>query len=166
MPDEKGSQDLEIYLKDHYAAAVGAVELLEHLEKVHGDDPLGVFFTKLRTDVQADHEQLHNLMAALDFEESSVRNAGAWMAEKFGRAKLGFSAGEEGRLRLLQSLESLSLGITGKQLLWRALRAVDASSAVLEQTDFDHLEKRAQEQLERVEGKRLEAARAVFQRQG
>lgn len=162
MSEDKSSEDLEVYLKDHYAGAVGALELLDHLGKAHADDQLGPFFRELHSDVKADHEQLHNLMTALGFEESSVRNAGAWMAEKIGRAKLGFSASEDAKLRLLQSLETLFLGITGKQILWRALRAVKDASPILEQTDFDHLEKRALEQLDRVEVQRIEAARAAF----
>lgn len=101
-------------------------------------------------------------MTALDFEESSAPNAGARMAGKFGRAKLGFPTGEGGKLRLGQSLESLFLGITGKQILRRALRAVKDASPILQQTDFDHLERRAIEQLDRVEVRRVEAARAAL----
>lgn len=162
MPDEKSHEDLAIYLKDHYAGAVGALELLEHLSKQHADNRLGAFFTLLHADVEADHIQLHNLMEALAIEESSVRNAGAWMAEKFGRAKLGFTVGEDAKLRLLQSLESLYLGITGKRLLWRALRAASQSSPVLRKTDFDQLEERAIEQADRVEAERLKAAQAAL----
>ena len=162
MAEKKSSEDLEVYLKDHYAGAVGALELLEHLGKAHAGDPLGEFFRGLESDVKADHEQLHNLMTTLGFEESGVRNAGAWVAEKVGRVKLGFSAGEEAKLRLLQSLESLFLGITGKQILWRALRATSDAWPTLQQTDFDHLERRALEQLERVEAQRIEAARGAF----
>jgi hypothetical protein len=162
MSDEGSKDELEIYFKDHYAGAVGALELLEHLIKAHAGTPLAAFFAELHADVKADHEQLHNLMTALGFEESSVRNAAAWMAEKVGRAKLGFSGGESSDLRLLQSLETLFLGITGKQLLWRALRAAKESSPILQQTDFEQLEKRAAEQSERVEARRLETAHVVF----
>jgi len=160
MPDE--NKQLEVYLKDHYAGGVLALELIEHSMKEHEGTPLSVFFGELGGDVKADHEQLHNLMTTLGFEESGVRNAGAWMAEKLVRAKLGFSGGEASELRLLQTLESLFLGITGKQLLWRALQAMRDSSPVLQRTDFEHLEKRAIEQLERVEAKRLAAAKELL----
>ena len=101
-------------------------------------------------------------MTVLGVADSGVRNAGAWVAEKFSRAKLGLSDGEVSGLRLLQTLESLALGITGKRLLWRALGAIRQASPALQQTDFEHLEKRAIEQADRVEIKRLETARAVF----
>ncbi len=72
--------------------------------------------------MKADHEQLHEIMTALGIEESNARNAGAWMAEKFGRGKLGFGGGATSGIRLLQALETLAIGITGKLLMWRALK--------------------------------------------
>ncbi len=135
------------------------MELIEHMSKAHVDDALGSFFSQLLEDVKADHDQLHNLMSALGFDESGVKNAGAWMAEKVGRAKLGFSAGEDAKLRLLQSLESLYMGITGKRLLWSALDAVKNLSPVLQKTDFERLEMRALEQAGKIDRKRLETAR-------
>ena len=159
---EQSRRDLAVYLEDHYAGAVGAIELLTHLTEAHKHKPLESFFRDLHAEVTADHKQLHNLMAALGLQESKVRNAGAWIAEKLGRAKLGFSADETGDLRLLQALESLFLGITGKQALWRALAVARETSPVLQQTDFVGLEERASEQASRVEMKRLETARAIF----
>jgi hypothetical protein len=161
MSDEAKKQ-LEIYLQDHYAGAISALELIEHSIKEHEGEPLAAFFGELLSDVKADHEQLHNLMTALGFEESGTRNAGAWIAEKLGRAKIGFSGGDASELRLLQTLETLCLGVAGKRLLWRALQAARDASPVLERTDFDQLAKRATEQLERIEAQRLDAAKAAF----
>jgi hypothetical protein len=101
-------------------------------------------------------------MQALGFEESSLRDAGAWMAEKLSRAKIGLTVGEGARLRLFQALETLLVGITGKRLLWQALMAVKDSSPILQRTDLARLEARAIEQAERVEMQRLSAARATF----
>jgi hypothetical protein len=160
---KENKDDLGIYLKDHYAGGVGATELLQHLIKAHESEPLGIFFQGLLEDVSADLKTLHRLMTGLGLEESSVRNAGAWMAEKFARAKLGFGGGQDG-LELLQALETLFIGITGKRLLWRALAKVDRADWVLHETDFNQLEKRALEQLDRVEAKRLALAGATFLR--
>ncbi len=157
MPNAK--EQLEVYLQDHYAGAVGALELITHSIEAHEDTPLAKFFEELHGDVKSDHEQLHHLMTALGFEPSGTRNAGAWVAEKLGRLKVGFSGGESSELRLLQTLEGLYLGISGKRLLWRALRAAAASSPILQKTDFASLEQRAIEQAERVEAQRLAAAR-------
>ncbi|HEY3600621.1 MAG TPA: hypothetical protein VGK72_01545 [Chthoniobacterales bacterium] len=162
MSDGDAAKHLKVYLQDHSAGAVGALELLDHLSDAYRSDPLGAFFTELRSDIEADHNQLHNLMSALGLEESSLRNAGAWMAEKIGRIKLGITSEEDAKLRLLQALETLLIGITGKKMLWRALAAVRESSPVLQRTDFAQMESRAAEQARRVEEQRLLAAQAAF----
>jgi hypothetical protein len=101
-------------------------------------------------------------MEALGFKESSIRDAGAWIAEKFTRLKVGFTAAEGADLRLLQSLEVLLIGVTGKKHLWLALNAAKSGEPVLEQTDFARLIERAEEQLQGIEERRLEAARSAF----
>jgi hypothetical protein len=148
MSDAAKGDEIEIYLKDHYAGGIGALQLLEHSIETHAGTPLAAFFAELHDDIKADHDQLHNLMTALGVADSDARNAGAWLAEKFSRAKLGFSGGDGSGLRLLQTLESLTLGITGKRLLWRAM--------------YEIRQQRAIEQSNRVEIKRLETARSVF----
>jgi hypothetical protein len=162
MSDAAHGDEIEIYLKDHYAGGIGALQLLEHSIEAHAGTPLAAFFAELHGDIKADHDQLHNLMTALGVVDSDARNAGAWLAEKLSRAKLGFSGGDGSGLRLLQTLESLTLGITGKRLLWRALHAIRQSSPVLQRTDFEYLEQRAIEQSNRAEIKRLETARSVL----
>jgi hypothetical protein len=155
------NKELGTYLRDHYAAGVGAIELLEHQARTHKDKPLGAFFKSLLADVTLDLETLHGLLFTLGFEESRVRNAGAWMAEKLGRAKLGFSSETYG-LPLLQALETLAIGITGKRLLWRALSEVRRADPAHQEIDFAALEKRAVDQFERVEAARLKIAIATF----
>ena len=150
---------LELHLRDHYAAAVGAMELIDHSIDSHKGTPWATFFAELKSEVQTDREQLHNLMETLGFAESSLRNAGAWLAEKLARAKLGWTGNGAAELRLLQTLDSLFLVVTGKQLLWRTLHAIRDSSPVLEKTDFVLLEDRALDQLDKIEEKRLQAAR-------
>ncbi|CAN5584728.1 hypothetical protein BH20VER3_BH20VER3_15220 [soil metagenome] len=160
MPDEESKEQLEVYLQDHYAGGIGALELIEHSIKAHAGTPLAGFLEDLRADVKADHQQLENLMSALGFEPSGMRNTGAWMVEKFGRAKIGFSGGESSELRLFQTLEGLYLGITGKLLRRRALEATKNAAPALQKTDFAQLAARASDQLERVETERITAAGA------
>ena len=74
MGDEQSKKDLEIYLRDHYAGAVSALELLEHLIKAHEDDSLGDFFYQLRAEIKADHQQLHNLMEALGLGKQPAKH--------------------------------------------------------------------------------------------
>ena len=158
---KESNEELGTYLKDHYAGGVGAVELLEHSAKTHEEKPLGTFFKRVLADVRVDLETLHEILSALGFEESRVRNTGAWVAEKLGRAKLGFGDETDG-LPLFQALEMLAIGITGKRLLWRALREVRNTHPALQKIDFGALEKRALEQFDRVETARLNMATATF----
>ena len=156
-------KELATYLNDHVAGAVAAVELLEHLIESHRGTPLEKFFENLRADVVADLEVLRKLLQRFS-KESVIRKAGAWIAEKMARAKIKVAGDKAGELGLVQALEILVLGITGKQLLWRALSASLGDSPLLRGVDLGKLEERAIDQLERVETRRLEAARQVFLR--
>jgi hypothetical protein len=154
--------ELNNYLNDHLAGSVGALELLDRLIDFYREKPLEHFFRNLRDEIQHDQEQLKDLIQKLGAEESAVRKAGAWMAEKLSRAKIGLSESAEGEIGLLLALEALVLGITGKRSLWRALQAASRSVPQLARLDYAGLEKRAIEQCERVEAKRLETARTAF----
>ena len=153
---------LASYLNDHLAGSVAAIELLDHLSKTYEGKPLAKFFTELRGDVSADQEVLRKLLKRFKAKESVVRKAGAWITEKFGWAKLQASGENVGEMGLVQALEVLVLGITGKQLLWRSLSATFGTSPLLNGVELEKLEERAIEQIERVETKRLEAAREAF----
>ena len=155
--------ELTNYLNDHLAGSVGALELLDRLIDTYREKPLEHFFQDLRNDIRHDQEQLKELMQKLEAEESAVRKAGAWVVEKLSRAKIDLSESAEGEPGLFLALEALVLGITGKRSLWRALQAASRTVPQLARLDYDGLEKRAIEQCERVEAKRLEAARTVFQ---
>jgi hypothetical protein len=157
-------KELTSYLNDHLAGSVAAIELLDHLIKAYEGKPLAKFFQDLRNEVSADQDVLRKLLQKFKGKESAMRKAGAWIVEKFSRAKIQASGEKLGEMGLVQALEVLVLGITGKQLLWRALSATIGSSPLLKGVDLGRLEERAIEQIERVEAKRLEAAREAFLR--
>lgn len=152
------------YLNDHLAGSVSAIELLDHLIKSHQDEPLGKFLEELRTDVVADQEVLKKIVQRFNANESAIRKAGAWLVEKIAQVKLAAAGQKKWQLGLMQALEVLVLGITGKQLLWRALNSAIGSSPLLRGIDLARLEERAIEQIERVETQRLEIAREVLLR--
>jgi hypothetical protein len=155
-------KQLAVYLNDHLAGSVAAIELLDHLIKTYQGQPLAKFFADLRDDVSADQEVLRKLLKKFKAGESPIRKAGGWLAEKFSRVKLLAGGEKVGELGSVQALEALVLGITGKQLLWRSLSATIGNSPLLKGIDLEQLEERAIEQIERVEAKRLETAREAF----
>jgi hypothetical protein len=156
--------DLFDYLNDHLAGSVAALELLDRLIAAYEGKPLERFFRDLRADIHEDQEQLKDLIQKLGAHESTVRKAGAWIAEKLSRPKIDL--GDEGKIEvgLFLALEALILGITGKRSLWRALHAASRTVPELARVDYSGLEKRAIEQCERVEARRLEIARSVFKK--
>ena len=156
------NKQIATYLNDHLAGSVAALELLDHLEAAHAGMPLERVFVELREDIKADRQELEALMSRLQVAQSRARKATAWIAEKFTELKLRMddSAGEA--LRLLEALEALSLGIAGKETLWRSLRAAAEEAPELQGADYERLVKRAEEQRHRVEVRRLEAAKKAF----
>src|SRR5437870_3865010 len=118
-------RELDSYLNDHLAGSVGALELVDHWSELYDGRPLAKFLSALRKDIKADQKTLRELMRALGTKESSVRPAGAWVAEKLSRARFAVASDDAGGLGLVLALETMVMGITGKKLLWRALAASD-----------------------------------------
>ena len=156
------NEHLATYLNDHLAGSVVAVELMQSLESSHENTPVATFVRELRGDIEADQKQLQRLMSSLEITESRTRKASAWLTEELTALKLRFDDSEDGNLRLFESFEALSLGIEGKQSLWRALSAAAEISPELRILDYGVLQQRAQEQRDRVESKRIEVARKIL----
>jgi hypothetical protein len=153
-------KDLNSYLNDHLAGSVSALELLAYWAHLHEGKPLGGFFSQIETDIRADQSTLRDVMRRLNIEESNIRQAGAWAAEKVGRARLMIAGDQRGSLGLVLTLEGLIMGIVGKKLMWRALAA--ANLPQLSDYDFKELEHRAEQQTERIETERMRAGRQAF----
>ena len=150
------------YMKDHFAGSVAAVELLNHLISSHRGKTHEQFFVRLREEVVEDQEVLQGLLHDLDAEGGALRNTTAFLGEKFARIKLLLENPSGGQLARLEKLEALALGIEGKRALWRALLAVAEEIPALRKVDFAGLDQRADDQRERVESRRIEAARDAF----
>ena len=153
-------KELDSYLNDHLAGSISALELIAHWVEVHKGEPLGSFFLETEREIKADQDTLRDVMRRLGFEESKMRQAGAWVAEKVGRARLIIAGDEPGSLGLVFTLEGLIMGVTGKKLMWRALAATKLSQ--LNNFNFEQLQRQADEQVERLEAERMSAIREAF----
>jgi hypothetical protein len=153
-------KDLDSYLNDHLAGSISALELIAHWVEVHKGEPIGNFFAETEREIKADQDTLRDVMHILGIEESKVRQAAAWAAEKVGRARLMIAGDEQGSLGLVLTLEGLVMGVTGKKLLWHALAAAKLSR--LNSYNFEQLQRRAEQQVERIEAERISAVRQVF----
>jgi len=101
-------------------------------------------------------------MKALGIEESKIRSAGGWMAEKASRLKLRVTDFGEPNLALLQSLEILSLGVIGKRQLWQTLKSAIGPAARAAGLDLARLDKRAAAQFDCVKEEAFKVAREIF----
>jgi hypothetical protein len=153
-------KDLDSYLNDHFAGSISALEVIAHWAEAHKGERLGSFFVEIEREIKADQETLRDVMRNLGVEESKVRQVGAWAAEKIGRARLIIAGDEPGSLGLVLTLEGLIMGVTGKKLLWVALEAAELPR--LNSYNFEQLQRRAEQQVERIEAERISAVRQTF----
>jgi hypothetical protein len=153
-PRAKGN--LATYLNDHLAGSVVAIELMEHLEKVHAGSELATKLSEIRAEILRDRGELEAIMHRQRIEQSSTRKVMAWLSEKFAEIKLGLDDPAGGSLHLLEALEAVAVGIDGKRALWRALNAAQIDA--LSDTDLQRLDQRALHQRGEMELLRLKAA--------
>jgi len=152
---------LSIYLQDHLAGATAGVYLARRAAKHNAGTPTGRRLAQIAHEVESDRETLRAFMQELGVRESRAKNAAARLAEHLSRLKPnGRGHGDTLMLRM-HELETLSLGIAGKQALWEALRMAPESAAVAN-LDLDALHERARSQRERVELERTALARAAL----
>lgn len=153
-------KDLDSYLNDHLAGSISALEALAYWAEAHKGEPLGSFFVEIEREIKADQDTLRDVMRALEVEESTVRKTGGWAAEKVARARLIIAGDEIGSLGLVLTLEGLIMGVTGKKGMWVALAV--AKLPQLSGYNLEQLQRRAEQQLERIEAQRILAIRQAF----
>ena len=150
---------LAIYLQDHHAAGVAGARVAKRAAlaidyRAGNDGDLARVAAEIRRDLAA----LEGIMRELGVEPSRVKDALSRIAERVGRSKLNGRLLHRSPLSDLLELETLVVGITGKQALWLTLREVLPAQT----EELDQLLKRAEEQKRLVEHARVEAAKRSF----
>ena len=138
-----------------------AIELAERTIRENAGSPIVDALARLLEEIREDQAVLKRAIEAVGAGQNPLKKAGAWLAEKAGRVKLG-GTDEPGELSRLEVLEVLATGVHGKRALWRALRVVAARYEELRGLDLDLLERRSLEQHDELEEIRLEAAKAAL----
>jgi len=157
-----GLDHLSVYLNDHSAGAVAALELMAHVRDQHSGTEAARVVARVRADVEADLQELARVIEQVGRGESPTRKAVAWMGERMMRLKMLVDDSSNGALRLYESLEAIALGLEGKLALWRALETCAANVPALQGLDYARLIARGREQRDAIEPVRLDAARAAF----
>lgn len=159
MTENESDEALGEYLNHHLAGAAAGLELAEAAAARNAGTPVGDFLAGLTEDIEADRSTLAGLIERLDYKRSVLAGPLGWVGEKTTRLKFSHRGGSP--LRLLLELETLSLGVRGKLLLWEALAEVSGSDSRFVGTDFQVLIVRARQQVAGIEQHRLDAARTA-----
>jgi hypothetical protein len=157
---------LAIYLNDHLAASVAGMELAKRCRSNNRTGRLGDYLGTFIAELEEDHRLLREVIDRVGGRKDAVKLAAAWVAERLFRLKLNGHLLSYSPLSRLEELEGLVAGVEARGALWRALQAATAAdgalAARLEGFDLERLALRAGGQQDRLEGFRLEAARAAF----
>lgn len=153
---------LHAYLNDHRAGATGALHLIRRMQDA--DDPVtpSAFLEDLGDRVEADLETLEDVMSRLDIAHDTARAAAGWVGENLSRLRLSPAVTGSQHLTHVLELETISMGIQGKVMLWQSLqRAMGGDSRLLD-VDFEALVERGRRQFDDVQAHRLDTAEAAL----
>jgi hypothetical protein len=149
---------LAIYLQDHHAAALAGTRLARRVASAAQPERASAELSAVAQEIAEDLATLESIMRKLGTGPSGVKDAMARAGERIGRLKLNGRLRTRSPLSDVVELETLVVGITGKQALWRSLQSV----GMLPNEELDHLVERAERQKRIVEGAREAAARRAF----
>ncbi len=146
---------LQVYITGHMAGSAAASDLARR--GAHNNKgALGMFFTVLSREIEADRRTLNQIAITVGAHPSVPKQAAGVAAERLSRFKIDHRMPGSAELSPLLELEQLYLGIEGKRSLWRSLGTLEDSR--LARFNFASLAARAREQLAVVEEERLRAA--------
>ena len=152
---------LHLYLNDHLAGSTTGRDLARSLADHFAETDRGPEMARIADETAEDREALERIMEELGAQQSPVKQALGWIAERVGRPAMtggGIGHPELGELR---AFEMLSLGVEGKSCLWETLQHLSPTEPALADEDFARLLERAHDQREVLERERLAAAGRV-----
>jgi hypothetical protein len=153
---------LSIYLNDHLAGSTVGVELSKRTAAANKDTEYGPFLAELAHEIAEDRASLERLMERLGVKKDRVKTTGAFIGEKFGRLKPNAHLTSYSPLSRVIELEGLTLGVTGKLALWKALLEISDQDERLDAEELRVLAERAEAQQRGLEQHRLRATTETF----
>ena len=142
---------LAVYLRDHHAAGVAGARVARRVATAVERDSGNEDLRRVASEITQDLIVLEGIMRRLGLA--------AVLGERLGRLKLNGRLLRRSPLSDLLELETLVVGITGKQALWISLREIPS----IKIEELDQLLERAEEQKRVVENARVTAAKRSFQ---
>jgi len=143
---------LAIYLQDHHAAAMAGARLAGRAASKIADGKTEL--ATIAAEIEEDLHSLERVMEQLGVGRQRVKDGTAVVGERIARLKPNGRLSGRSPLSDLLELETLVVGITGKEALWRSLQSVPAVPT----DEVERLIGRAVDQRRRVEALRMRAA--------
>ncbi|MFK0157755.1 hypothetical protein ACIQVL_30700 [Streptomyces sp. NPDC090499] len=153
---------LGIYLNDHLAGATVGAGRSRFAARSHRDPPFAEPLRILAGEIGEDRTSLLRIMRSLNVPERRYKAAMSGAAERLGRLKSNGRFFGRSPLTLVIELEFLRLGVKGKELGWRTLRALAEADSRLDEQELDGLIARAERQVSALEELRITAVRDVL----
>jgi hypothetical protein len=153
---------LSIYLNDHLGGSKFGISLARRIAK-SSEGTTGSVFDQVADEIEEDRKTLRKIMVELGIRKGGVKRALAAVGEKLSRFKPNGKLVGRSPLTPVIEMETLSIGVEGKRLLWHSL---DTASVRVDGVDYGELIKRAESQRERIETERRKAAQAAFRLSG
>jgi hypothetical protein len=154
---------LETYLQDHRAGAAMGSDLARRLADENLGTPYEDFLTGIAQEIEHDVATLDELMERLGVGASTMKNAGAKVAEKLGRLKPNehLGGGYSPLSRVLE-IEGLRGGVHAKLGLWESLTELAKHDDRLDVEEMAALQDRAERQLDGLREQHRLAAHEAF----
>lgn len=153
---------LDAYLNDHRAGATGAVHLIRRMAESDDVATPTAFLEELADRVEQDLRTLEDVMDRLDISRDAARAAAGWVGENVSRLRLSPVVTGSDHLSHLLELETVSMGIQGKVMLWQSLQRTVGGDPRLVDVDFEALIERGRRQFDDVMTHRLASAEAAL----
>ena len=141
------SELLPIYLNDHLAMATAGRDLARRAAKQNAGTDMGRFLDDLAGQIDADFQQLEDVMQRLGVKRDPVKTGATWLGEKLGRLKLNGRLTSYSPLSRVIEIEGLMAIMRANGALWRTLAAAAPGEPRIAEVDFSHLAARADEQV-------------------
>jgi hypothetical protein len=148
---------IDIYLNDHLGGAMLGSDLAERVRERHEGTPLGELMRSIAPQIEEDRQTLLELMERMNVSKNPLKQAAGWVAEKASQVKFSGLASGEPDQSAFMALETLTLGVLGKEKMWLVLKEVQGEHPPLASMNLDELIQRAVTQHDLLERERMAA---------
>ena len=161
LTSERRRRLLSIYLNDHAALGVVAVELALRAAAGNAGTAFGEYTARLARDLEVHRDALDRLMGALGVRRNALKLRGAWLGERAGRLKLNGRLMSKSPLSPVVEAEGLLASVGAFAVLWRGMATL-RDPLIAATADCDALAASATDELSELERQRLELLRAAM----